>query len=804
MPSGTSRSPFIPANRLPKESNPPPPPRRSAPPVRTSAPPRASAKSSPSSPPTARVALAELGLPAALAAKLKDLGFEELYPPQADAIRPILKGRSVVLACPTASGKSLVAYVALVAGWLRGLKGLYVVPLRALASEKAEELRAFESLGLKVGVTMGEWDLTNEQLQKVDILVATSEKADSLLRRRSDWIRQVGVIVADEVHLLRDADRGPTLEISITRLRRHRQDLQVVALSATVANSAVLAAWLKADHVASEFRPTPLKTGVYYDGEVQFRDGTSRRIPPPGDPTERLVRDILTEKGQALVFVNTRRSSESLAEGLGPLVAATLSETEKADLATLAEDIGKTGEEETEGLRRLRRMVPNGTAYHNASLTNPERALIEKAFRLGRLKCLVATPTLAAGINLPARRVIVRDLTRYDENLGRPSPLPVLEVRQMCGRAGRPRYDPYGEAVLLAKGMDEAEDLVDRYLDAPPEPVESQLASEKTLRNHLLGLVASGDVKSEKDLEEFLGGTFYGFTTEIRDLRSHLVPARLFLESYGLMEGKGKFAATTFGQIASELYLDPVTAVVLRQSLRKGHPQTTAFALLAAVAATPDLAPLYLRRGDEVAMSDLFQVHRKDLLVRPGEPPGDLDDEVFLATLKTAQVLEAWLNDRERIVDITETYGVSAGDLRAKAERAEWLLSSMARLARWENRMLMRPLDELSVRVRYGVPQELLDLVMLRGIGRVRGRRLYDAGITNQEGVARATEATLARVLGSVVLAREVQAQVHRKHPSAPANPASPSVEVATPPPATPTKSHGVGTQTSLADYPDS
>src|SRR5271170_4299895 len=201
------------------------------------------------------VPLTELPLDDALRHVLERDGITALFPPQAAALGPVLAGESVVLACPTASGKSLVAYLALLRATRTHRTGLYLVPLRALAQEKAEELGRFEELGLKVGLSTGDFDLSNDQLDRLDVLVATSEKADSLLRRGSPWLDRLGVVVIDEVHLLRDPERGPTLEVSITRLRRSYPNLQLVALSATVGNSPAVAKWLQARHIASDFRP---------------------------------------------------------------------------------------------------------------------------------------------------------------------------------------------------------------------------------------------------------------------------------------------------------------------------------------------------------------------------------------------------------------------------------------------------------------------------------------------------------------------------------------------------------------------
>ncbi len=207
--------------------------------------------------------LSELSLDADLRGVLERDGISSLFPPQAAALGPVMAGENLVLACPTASGKSLVAYLALLRAVRAGRTGLYMVPLRALAQEKAEELAQFEPLGLKVGLSTGDFDLSNAQLDRLDVLVATSEKADGLLRRGTPWLDRLGVVVADEVHLLRDPERGPTLEVTLTRLRRSYPDLQLVALSATVGNSREVAEWLGARHIASDFRRVPLKLGVY-------------------------------------------------------------------------------------------------------------------------------------------------------------------------------------------------------------------------------------------------------------------------------------------------------------------------------------------------------------------------------------------------------------------------------------------------------------------------------------------------------------------------------------------------------------
>jgi helicase len=715
--------------------------------------------------PTAPVPLAELPVDPEIARELRAQGIESLFPPQAAALGPLDQGRSLVLACPTASGKSLVAYLALLRAYRAGRTGLYLVPLRALAQEKFDELGQFAALGAKVGISMGDFDLATSQLEKLDLLVATSEKADGLLRHGSPWLDRLGVVVADEVHLMRDPDRGPTLEVTLTRLRRRNPDLQVVALSATVGNSEEIAEWLGAEHIRSEFRPVPLRWGVYQDGRITFTDLSTKAVAGPGDPLARLVRSVSEEGGQALVFVSTRRGSEQVAQALTGTVRGLLTPAEREAALAVEGELLATAEEETEGVRRLSELIPHGVAFHNASLTNAERRVVERAFRDRKLKALAATPTLAAGINLPARRVIVRDTTRYDDRLGMQAPIPALEIQQMLGRAGRPRYDREGEGLLLARSDEEEERFLDEYLSAPAEPIRSRLAAEPALRMHVLALIASHEVATEAELESFFADTFYGHTLPLVSIRGKVREVRRFLEENEFLVPGEQLRATPFGRLTSDLYLDPITALLLRRALERAPHGVRPFALLAAVAATPDLPPLFLRRGEERELLVRYTDEEAELLVKPEEEPLRTDFDLFLAMLKTACILEEWIQEA-RIIDITGRYGIGAGDLRTKVEDAEWLLFGLSRLAAQFRREFARPADALMLRVRYGIREEILDLVHLKGIGRVRGRRLYQAGFADREALAQASVEKVASALGSRSLAEATLKQV--RHPSAP------------------------------------
>ncbi len=420
---------------------------------------------------------------------------------------------------------------------------------------------------------------------------------------------------------------------------------------------------------------------------------------------------------------------------------------------------------------------------------------MERAFRERTLKALVATPTLAAGINLPARRVIVRDTTRYNDTLGVQAPIPALEIHQMLGRAGRPRYDPVGEALLIARHPDDEDRLLDDYLSAPPEPIVSRLAAEPALRMHVLALVASGAVATESALEGFFAATFYGRTLPLPELSEKVREVREFLSRHELLEPGGALRATRFGHLTSELYLDPMSAIVLRAVLERAPLGVAPFPLLAAIAATPDLPPMFLRRGEEADLLARYTDEAEELLVKPEEEPLDLDFEVFLATLKTATVLESWANEVP-LVELTDRYGIGAGDVRAKVEDADWLLFGCGRLASLFQRRLGRAIDDLSLRVRYGVKEELLDLVRLRGVGRVRARWLYRAGYPDRESLRQAPIDRIEQALRSRKLAEMVLSQVRRRREGTPRTEPEPPRD---PPP---TNASRRATVRTLEEYP--
>jgi helicase len=211
-------------------------------------------------------------IPSNIFSLLEKKGFLDLRPSQVKSIKAgLFENKNLLVCTPTASGKTLVAELAALNSILNHhKKALYVVPLRALASEKYRQFKK-EYPHLKIGISSGEKDSNDSYLEKFDLIVLTSEKLDSLLRHHTPWMSSVDTLIVDEIHLLGDQSRGPTLEVVITLLRSTIKTLQVIGLSATIGNAKEIADWLDAELVEDRWRPTTLHQGVIVDNTIVYK-----------------------------------------------------------------------------------------------------------------------------------------------------------------------------------------------------------------------------------------------------------------------------------------------------------------------------------------------------------------------------------------------------------------------------------------------------------------------------------------------------------------------------------------------------
>jgi helicase len=692
----------------------------------------------------------ELPIPAELRQRYAQAGISELYPPQADCVeRGMFEGKNLLVAIPTASGKTLVAEMAMHKHIAAGGKCLYIVPLKALASEKYDE---FGNKGVRVGIATGDLDRRDDMLGRNDIIVATSEKVDSLLRNNARWIGDITLLVIDEVHLIDSDVRGPTLEVVIAKMRHRNPALQMIGLSATIGNPKTLAGWLDAELVTSSWRPVDLRQGVFCNNRIHFRNGERavKQVSKNFDDIN-LCLDTIEEGGQCLVFVSSRRNAEAFAKR-----AASAIKCEDPALTAYSEQL--SGMAETEMVKTLAACVAKGAAFHHAGLSRPERAIVEDGFRKGLIKSISSTPTLAAGLNLPARRVIIRDYLRFSSGEGM-QPIPASEYHQMAGRAGRPRLDPYGEAVLIAKDEGQIEDLFEWYIDADAEDIHSKIAEPAALYTHVLSLIASGFAGTRQELAEFMDLTFYVHEHRQGRLIKKAVDAALaFLVSSEMVVEVGEhLGATEFGSMVSRLYIDPRSAEIIVRALREQKDYSD-LGVLQVICSTPDMPNLYARNADMPALDRMRDAHEGELWCTP---PQDEDEaESYYRALKTTMLLSDWADELPD-AKICERYSVGPGDLYGMVESVNWLLHATVELARMFAVSIHPKVREYEICMKNGIRRELLPLVKLRGIGRVRARRLFNNNITSPDALRAAGIETVTIILGRGI-AEQIFKQLHR------------------------------------------
>src|SRR5579863_1917543 len=256
--------------------------------------------------------VSELDIPQTAIKFLCDSGFVTLYPPQEKSVKAgLLDGKSILVSAPTASGKTLIAMLAIIKH-ISEKKGkvVYLSPLKALASEKFSEFKKLESVDLgrkiKIQISTGDYDQADKNLGLADILVLTNEKMDSVMRQGAEWLNEISLVIADEVHLLGDEDRGPTLDIVLTKLMSLQKKPQILALSATVTNADEISKWLGCKLVESDWRPVPLWEGVYDQGMVTMHNKKNFQVETSvrGAPVD-LGLDSLKNGGQAILFAET-------------------------------------------------------------------------------------------------------------------------------------------------------------------------------------------------------------------------------------------------------------------------------------------------------------------------------------------------------------------------------------------------------------------------------------------------------------------------------------------------------------------
>ncbi|MCJ8305868.1 MAG: DEAD/DEAH box helicase [Nitrosopumilus sp.] len=685
----------------------------------------------------------QLKLPDSAIKFLKSQGFEKLYPPQEDSVKSgLLDGKSILVSSPTASGKTLIAILAILS-YLSKHDGkvIYLSPLRALASEKFLEFKKLEKIALgkkiKVGISTGNFENIEKNLEKSNVLILTNEKMDSIIRHGTEWIEEIGLVITDEVHLIGDETRGPTLEMTLTQLKLLETKPQIVGLSATITNSDEIANWLGCKLVKNDWRPVPLSEGVCDAGEVTMSDGRTFEVERSirGTPIDLGVQSV-KEGGQSLVFAETRTRSKSLATKAADIISQILDKKDLKELEKISKKI-LSENEHTELVKTLALLVKKGVAFHHAGLNQNCRTIIETEFRKGTIKLLSSTPTLAAGVNLPARRVVISSVNRYNAKVGANRPISILEYKQLCGRAGRPQYDDYGESIIVGNGN--AEDLIEYYINGEPEPIVSKITDDKSLRTHILSVIVTHPGIKKDEILEFFLQTLGGLQSRKLTIKFAIDISLRFLSSEYLIIKKGeRYAATEFGKKTSMLYIDPLTATHFRDATENvSQDRKHTFGFLHLITNCEEFFPKFsLRNRDYESASLLIENHSSELL----EPISEYDCS------RSLLALQAWITESSEL-SLSDSLGIESGDMHRMVEMANWLSYCLREISKHIERPdLLEELSDLRKRVVYGIREELLDLVRVKGIGRVRARILFKHGIKNLDNLAKIPVNKLAEI----------------------------------------------------------
>ena len=735
---------------------------------------------------------------------LERLGYNSLYPPQDQALaKGLLERKNLLITTPTASGKTLIAVIAAINILTKGYKVVYLTPLRALTTEKYQDFRILEELDIfdrkiMVKVASSDYSSDGRSTAGADVLVLTNEKMDSLIRHRVEWLHEVGLFVADEVHLLGERDRGPTLEMMLTKIRKLYSEAQLLALSATVENSNEIARWLGCDRVDSDWRPTKLVEGVYEQGVLRFNDGRKLRIEKSssGGFSHSAI-DIAVEcidgGGQAIIFGETRKRAVSLAEKAASVISRRLDGAARKSAGDVASKIAEGGDD-TEVTRVLAGVVSKGVGFHHAGLGAFARDIVEKSFKSGAIKLLTATPTLAAGVNLPARRVVLASVFRYDSEYGGNMPISVLEYKQICGRAGRPSYDTFGEAVIVSDSRAGSDEIYDHYILGTPEPISSQLTNDRSIRIHLLSTISSMPGIKKSQIYDIFSGTLLAHIKGKAGIEFRLDSAMSYLEKESLIKSKNeRYISTEFGKQISLLYVDPLTGIEFRKAIDsignewksqnkkqtivgnaydlptgdfgslptdsrvKSNPrQKHTLGFLHLISNCPDFYPKFgLRKKDtEEFFSEIDQYK---------------DEQIFAITeydySRSLWALHKWINESSDRV-LSDRIGIEPGDMHRIVEVAEWLAFSLYEIAKLlRRRDLLPEIQNLRLRIKHGVKEELLALVRLKGIGRVRARSLFAAGFSDPTKIANAANEQLSAISNiGPGIAKSIKEQLQTKN----------------------------------------
>lgn len=613
--------------------------------------------------------------------------FEKFNQVQSRVFEIYEKDCNCIIAAPTSVGKTVCAEL-FMAQEIRSRKGkvIYLAPLRALAKEKVDDWTSPNSIfsDCKISICTGDYRLTEsrkKELEEADLIIMTSEMLNSRCRNfdseKNDFIKDCGTLVVDESHLLTVPNRGDHLEVGLMKFCEIAKNPRIVFLSATMPNVDEISNWVGCSLVKkdtyliySEYRPCPLN--IHYE-QYEATESYDLTEEYKIDKAVKIIKQNPLDK--FLVFVHSKATGEKVKSAL-----------EERNIIC---------------------------EFHNADLEKNKRHEVESKFKNGDLRVIVATSTLAWGLNLPARRVIITGVHRGMTEVE------TYDIFQMAGRAGRPGFDPKGDVHILLPSNN-----VDHHKDrlSSPKKIESQLLSYsgkiddphyKTLAFHLVSEIHHGNIATIEDVHHWYGKSLAYF--QYNNLDDSIVDKTLdlLMRVGAIKEVDDKYEVTSVGKVSSMLYYSPFDVADLRRNFR--------FLFLKNLENNDLALSLALGNVDSIRMGFVSRAEKEEMENFAEKVYKAFGLNYIESSIKGAYAYHCLLN------------GLNLGPFTAMARGLQMdfdrlasvlnLLDTMA--AKWNKREYF---NELSLRIAYGVRPELIGFCKLPNIGKVRAERLYSSG----------------------------------------------------------------------------
>jgi len=739
--------------------------------------------------------LEAFGLDPNVIAILKEKYGAELLPIQERAFKEhqILNGGNFLLSAVTSSGKTLVGEILALHYGSKGKRVFYLVPTKALAEEKFEQFHEdYERAGIQTVISTHDRREYDERIEgrRFHIAIIVYEKLHSLLVGNPKLINDIGLVLVDELQYLTDEERGPVLEVLLTRILLNPKQPQLVGLSAVLGKSEALAQWLRAKMIREDKRPVELRQGVFFDGRFRYREFNSglegeeewfalKSEREAGQYVE-TAKFLVEEKGeQTIIFLPDKPTTEALAHHLSHALNLPPAAGAIAEMNALEESVSKD---------MLITFLSSGVAVHNADLSWEERDIVERYTRKGEIRVLCTTTTLAVGLNLPMKNAIVAPLRwkyfRDTRSLSKERIL-VSDYENMGGRVARYGFvSDFGRALFVTASYVDHKFYTDHYVKGPIEEMTPAL-NRREMDRHILNLVASEICRDAGEIKTFLKSTFTGRTlwnTEMTDADYDKVIEETIALSvkWGLIEktAKDRLIPTPLGKNTAAKGIALETAVFFLEFLNNADPRNVSdFEILMLLAMSHDAIPVYipLKRNERGQGGYLYELKKaihdsmeetKPVFQSVWKISGMLSQEKE-QVVKKALMMNRWISNAET-KEIENSYEVFSGAIKRVGEDFSWLAETLASLAkeiRWDPRAISR-IERLSQRLIYGVTEKGLALstIRLRGLGRTYINTLLAEGYDTPEAVTELPLTELERHLPKH-LAERLYRHFHKDYP---------------------------------------